>query len=968
MLRLALACTLVAVSALAAELRVEEKDLPRVPATEPVDAIKTLQVRPGFRAELMAAEPLIASPVAMDFDENGRLYIVEMRDYSEHRDERLGRVKLLEDTDGDGRFDKATVFADKLPWPTAIICWKGGVFVGSTPDLLYLKDANNDGVADERRVIFTGFGNAVAKLNVQQLLNSLTWGLDNRIHGMLGGNASVITNLAAKAPPLALRGRDFSFDPRTFDLRAESGGGQWGFGFDDAGRKFTCSNSRHVIAIMSDDHDATRNPYWSPPPAAADIAVDGPAAEIFRISPEEPWRVLRTKWRVAGLVSGPVEGGGRVSGYFSGATGLTVYRGDAFPPDFRGNVFVADCGANLIHRKILRPHGAGFVAERASDEQGSEFLAGRDNWFRPVTLANGPDGTLWCIDMYREVIEHPWSLPPELKRHLDLDSGRERGRIYRVVPDDFKPRRPPRLGKFNTPELAATLVHPNGWHRDTAARLLIERAEASAPVEVRKLLRATREPLARIHALSVLLGLDALMPEDVQLALADDDARVRVHALRCAKGGLDLQLLRLADDPDVRVRRQVALMTTNTDALRRIAARDADDPWMRAAVLGSSADVAAVLLAGFAPDGMFLQRTGAIELVRGLAGIIGASQRSNDIVTALGEIARSPAALPLAEALGTGLKRAHLSLGHPLLAPFARPLFDRARTVTTNAALAEAERTAAVHLLAATSFEASGTALDSLLRLNVAPALQMASIETLLSFHDGRGMTNIMGRWADLAPLTRTKTISLLLNRPADTAALLDEVENNIVSKNEFSATDRERLRTLREPVLRERAVQIFKRDVSPRAEVVNRFRAALDLKGNAARGHKSYQERCATCHRAGKEGFAVGADLAASASSGKEKLLTSILDPNAEVNVSFLAYTIETRDGESLFGIIGSEDARAVVLKVPGGESVSIPRSNIVSARSSERSLMPDGLEEGWTPQDLADLLEFIVKDAGRP
>ncbi len=961
MYRLPLAC-MFAGAALAADLRVEDKDLPRIPAIEPANALSTLRLRPGFRAELMASEPLIASPVAMAFDEDGRLYVVEMRDYSERRDERLGRVKRLEDTDGDGRFDRATVFAENLPWPTAIISYAGGVFVGATPDILYLKDKNGDGVADERRTVFTGFGNAAAKLNVQQLLNSFTWGLDNRIHGMLGGNASVVTNLAANTPPLALRGRDFSFDPRAFDLRAETGGGQWGFGFDDEGDKFTCANSRHIIAGMHDERAAARNPFHAPPAPDVNIAADGPAAEIFRLSPDEPWRVLRTQWRMAGTAPGPVEGGGRVSGYFSGATGLTIYRGDAFPPEFLGNAFVADCGANLVHRKIIRRDGAGFIAERAADERRSEFLASTDNWFRPVTLANGPDGALWMIDMYREVIEHPWSLPEALKSRIDLNSGSDCGRIYRVVPEGFKGRRAVRLGKALVTELVNTLEHPNGWHRDTAARLLVERGDTAAAA-LRQLLRDTRQPLARLHALSVLRSLSALTAEDVRRALGDGDARVRRHALRFADLVPPRQIASLSDDPDPRVRHQTALATGDPDALRRIAARDVEGPRTRAAVLGASKDCAAELLEHFALDEFFLRRTGGVEFARGLAGIVGAAHRSNDLARALPAVARSPAALALAEALDAGLKRAGLSFASPALAGHAEPLFARARAAVTNAALAEPERIAAAHLLRATGFEASGAALDALLRLSVSPALQFASVETQLSFYDGRGLTNVMGRWADLAPGTRTKTIPVLLSSPSDTAALLDEVENGIVSRNEFSAADRARLQTLREPVLRERAAQLFKRDTSPRAEIVRRFRPAIGLKGDAARGHKVYSERCMSCHRAGSEGVAVGADLAATASGGKEKLLTSILDPNAEVNASFLAYTVEMKDGDSLFGVIASEDAQAVVLKVPGGDAASIPRGNIAAVRSSERSLMPDGLEEGLSAQDMADLLEFVVQ-----
>src|SRR5262245_21162440 len=240
---------------IAAEPVVDSAQLPRVPPTEPAQAVATFRVKHGFRIELVAAEPLVVDPIAVSFDEDGRLYVVEMRDYSERRPERLGRIRLLEDTDNDGRFEKSTVFAENLPWPTAVICWDGGVFVGVTPDLLYLKDNNGDGVADVREVIFTGFASDYApfetnKLNVQALMNSFNWSLDNRIHGATSFSGGKVKRAdtpfvrswiqrgvispggerwgEGEQRALDLRGRDFSFDPRTLEMRAESGGGQHG--------------------------------------------------------------------------------------------------------------------------------------------------------------------------------------------------------------------------------------------------------------------------------------------------------------------------------------------------------------------------------------------------------------------------------------------------------------------------------------------------------------------------------------------------------------------------------------------------------------------------------------------------------------------------------------------------------------------------------------------------------------------
>lgn len=406
-------------------------ELPRIPPRTPEESLKMIRTIDGFKVELVAAEPLVLSPVAIDFDEDGRVFVCEMIDYPFPSDEPLGSIAVLEDVNNDGRLDKRTVLADKLHWPTAVLCYDGGCFIASAPDILYLKDTDGDGKADVRKTIFTGFG----KENVQGLINSFRWGIDCRIHGATGTNGGSVRRadlpVGENNKPINLRGRDFSFDPRKLDLRPESGGAQHGMCFDDFGRKFVSSNSDHIQQIVYDDRYAGLNPYVQLPPARVSIAADGPQAEVFRISPVERWRIVRTRMRISGEVKGIVEGGGRPAGYFTGATGVTIYRGDAFPQAFRGNAFVGDVGSNLIHRKILKPtDGVLFRAERA--DEGREFLASEDIWFRPAQFANAPDGTLWVLDVCREVIEHPASLPDEIKKHLDLTSGRDRGRIFRV--------------------------------------------------------------------------------------------------------------------------------------------------------------------------------------------------------------------------------------------------------------------------------------------------------------------------------------------------------------------------------------------------------------------------------------------------------------------------------------------------------------------------------------------------------
>ncbi len=313
---------------------------------------------------------------------------------------------------------------------------------------------------------------------------------------------------------------------------------------------------------MFDDRYFARNARYPAPPARRSIAADGPAAEVFRTSPVEPWRVVRTRLRVAGKVPGPIEGGGRAAGYFTGATGVTIYRGHAWPAEMHGQAIVGDVGGNLVHRKALSANGLSLTGKRI-DEQ-CELLASTDNWFRPVQFAQAPDGCLYVIDMDREVIEHPASLPPEIKRHLDLTSGRDRGRIWRIAPERFQATPPPRLDNANSVELVSLLSHANGWHRDTAARLLCERRDPAAVPLLASAARSAAEPLGRLHALYVLDALEALDAALLLAALDDPHPGIRRHAVRLAErqiagnSAIGEKLIRLTGDPDPLVRYQLA--------------------------------------------------------------------------------------------------------------------------------------------------------------------------------------------------------------------------------------------------------------------------------------------------------------------------------------------------------------------------------------------------------------------------
>ena len=956
------------------------KDLPRYPAVEPKDAVATWKVKPGFKLELAAHEPQVRDPIAITFDENGRMFVCEMIDYSERRDTtpHLGRISMLEDKDGDGVYETSTVFADDLPLPTGLIWANGGLFVGATPDIWRFEDKDGDGHADVREKIFTGFGTGLSALNVQTLLNSFQWGQDNRIHVQSGsGNRGKISS--PKRPDLAaeeLAARDFWFDPRTFEFGFEAGGAQYGMSFDNYGRKFACSNSDHLQFFVYDDRYAARNPFFTMPPARQSIAADGGAAEVFRLSPDEPWRIVRTRWRIGGVVKGMVEGGGRVSGYFTGATGTTVFRGDAYGDDFVNNTFTGDAGGQLVHRKNIYPDDVSLIGRRPADEQGYEFAASTDSWVRVVNFANAPDGTLHVCDMYREVIEHPWSIPEEIKQHLDLNQGNDRGRIYRLIPVDATWHRRARvaLGSATTGELVATLEHPNGWHRDTASRLLYERQDQSAAPLLAKLIRDSKSSLAKHHALGVLDGLGALTEDSVLAALKDRDARLREHAIAFAEklivGGalsavLAEKVAALVNDPDARVRFQLAFTLPAAPALAtayaQLATRDHADPWISAALLSAPpAVVSGVLLPAMTRDLATAKTAG--PFVAKLVEIRAASKPAAGYATLIDFVAQ-PGTSPLwLRALGEGLRRAGTSIAAVDSSQKLVAVFSRAATVAADTKVALPARLEAIELLDVAPYAQTRESLMSCLAPGQPEAIQSAAIKSLAQHPTPEVTTALLRSWPHYAPHAKETALASLLIRDDRATALLNAIKSGAIKPTELPAAQVQSLTHHKNSTVAALAQTALASVIPPsRAEVTAKFLPAVTTPGNGTAGLVLYQARCMVCHRAGGQGIALGPDLITVKTKGREALLTAILEPHKEIAPQFIAYDITTKDGNAYTGIIARDDATGLSLKIMGGAEITLARANVRGSTSAGQSLMPEGLEAGLTVQDMANLLTFI-------
>lgn len=955
---------------------------PRIPPTDPADAVKAFQVHKGLKIELVASEPLIESPVGICFDEDGRLFVVEMRGYPDRREERLGRIKLLESTQRDGHYDKATVYADNLPWPTGCFWYDHSLFVTASPDVIRFTSTHGDAPADQRTVVLTGFGAGHDPLNVQGLVNGLTWGFDGRIHGTSSENGGLVMRPGTGEAPVNLRGRDFSFDPRTIEFTPENGGGQHGLSYDTFGRKFVTYNNKSVETFFYDARYAARNPLFAMPPAIADVNVDGP--DVYRISPEEAWRVLRTKLRVSGRASGPIEEGGRASGYFTSCSGITMYTGDALPAEFRNNAFLGEPANNLVHRAVIAPEGVGVVAHRAPDEPKSEFVASPDVWFRPVQLANGPDGALYIVDMYREVIEHPWSLPDDIRNKLDLHSGMNRGRIWRVVPEDFKPRPMPHLSTATTAELVALLQHPNGWYRDTAARLLAQRNDPAAVPLLSKLLTESKSAAGRMRALCALATQNALAESHVLAALHDSDPHVRERGVLLSETFLHREscppaiwqaLVTLTEDPAIAVRYQLAFtlgeahQPDRIDALAKIARRDIADPWMRNAILSSLANSEAEMFASLAPDTGSAARPQGREFLVQLANLIGKRANPADVgrVVKLIESQSGGKDEAFSFALARSLREGLGAKRDAMQSASMAPLLDRARVVASDASAAEPARAESVRLLGTTTFAQAAPALLPLLGSENSETLQLAAVSALDELPDLAIATELVKRFAQFPPRVRAAALAALLKRPDRAMVLLNSIQSGTLHAVDVPSAQAAFLRKHPNADVRALAQKVLKPSSKGRDQVVRAFQPALDLDGNAQRGHAIYLQRCSPCHSLGGEGSSVGPDLTTIRNDGKAKALVNICDPNREVAANYVAYTVETRSGESLVGIV-SDTGSGVTVRQPFGKETTVLHSDIKRIESQHISLMPEGIEEGMSPQDMADLLEFVFTAPSTP
>jgi putative membrane-bound dehydrogenase-like protein len=957
----------------------------------PRQELATFHIPKGFRVELVACEPDVVDPVAIAFDDDGRLFVAEMRGYPNAGvatgQIHSGKIKLLEDRDGDGYYEKSTTFAEGLRFPTSVMPWKGGLLAAVAPDIIFFEDTDGDGRADRQRSLYTGFELS----NIQQLINSLQWGLDNWVYGCAGTMGGSIRCVEKPdMPRVELRSRGVRFHPnQPGSLEPTSGGGQFGLAADDWQQWFTNTNSQHLRHIVLPDHYLRRNPSLPVSAVTLDIPDHDAACKVFRISPFEAWRVERTTRRAGGPDAGRFPATELVpGGYITSACSPVVYTGDLFPEPYHGNTFICDPANNLVHRDVLVPQGATFVAQRTDADH--EFLASTDNWFRPVNLTVGPDGALYVVDFYREVIETPLSLPDDIKKKLNLES-RGRGRIWRIVPEDFRRPKTPALRKASTEELVQHLTNANRWWRINAQRLLVERHEKAAIEPLQQLARAAPSPLTRVHALWTLQGLQTLGIAPVEQALQDSEASVREQALRLAEqrlassAQLQKAVAALADDPSPRVRFQLAFTLGEAGgadivrALAKIIRRDVSDRWTQTAVLSSSLQVAHALLQELARDEQFSTRATAVHLqfFTRLAALIGARAQDSELASAFSLLApRDTKAqawqVAILDGLGQGLQNSRRPLSGlweqppPDLRPVleqARALFQRAAQLATDERNTVAERLAAARLLGYGPFPTAAGALQELLAPRCPAEIQLAGIRALGLHENPKVADMLLASWASYSPAMRREVLEVLFARADRLPQLLKAIEEGRVPVGQLEPFRLDRLRKHPNPELREKALKLLAgRGASDRQKVVDSYRSALDLKGEAARGKAVFKKTCATCHHLENEGTEVGPDLlSALRNKTPDTLLIDILDPSREVDPRYINYIVSNKAGRLFTGMIAAETASSITLRRAEKAEDTILRSQIEEIQATAKSLMPENLETQLSKQEVADLIAYL-------
>ncbi len=958
------------------------------PALSPADAQKKFKVPDGFDVRLFAAEPDVVNPVAMTWDGRGRLWVLELYEYplgaavgTKPRD----RVKILEDTDGDGRADKVTVFADGLNLATGLLLGDGGAYVGQAPELLFLKDANGDDVADARTVVMTGFGLE----DRHELLNGFTWGPD----GWLYMTHGVFTHSKVKRPEepagdgVTMNAAVARFHPRTkrFEVFADGTSNPWGVDFDREGNAF-------VSACVIDHLFHT---------AAGGLYVRQAG------SPSHPYGYE--------LLPSIVDHRHHMAAY----AGVQVYQGDQFPEEYRGTILLGNIHDNSVHQDRLVPNGASFKASFIQD-----FVRANDGWFRPVSTQVGPDGAVWLMDWYDKY-------PCYQNANADPEGvDRERGRIWRVVYTGAERGKkvPPRpagldLEKAASSDLVILLAHRNAWQRRMAQRFLSERREAAAREPLLTLLRQGKELESRLAALWTLHGSEQLDETLLDSLKADPEPVIRAWVARLtgerpewAESGAS-RLETLASDPNPSVRFAVAVaarqfvsgsLTVNTppktqgvvptQAIANLvrASADGQDRLVSFMIWMASEPMVAAEPAGalewMAENGMAtmpLSRTLMAKTARRLSDTR-KPELLDRVVEFVLELPESAAMLAIGalDGLIEGQKGKGILPGKPVSAFLEKlaghpnkEVVSRAQQLGSmwgdakalsamllkinDASASDADRVKALATARQLRNEASRDAVMELLRSGNSEALKVEAIRALAEIGGDQVGEFLIANWRSYPSAQRRAVSETLVSRSGWVGNLLAAIEQKTISAGDLPATVVRSLVQSRNDNVRNRALiaigRVREANPGKMGVILEKRKVVLSGDIDRAAGREVAKRTCLVCHKLHGEGADIGPDLTGVGRSTLDALLANTIDPNQIIGKGYENVEVETKDGRTVSGRLVEDTQVRVRLLASGPKEEVVGRPDIVSLRVSELSVMPEGLEQ-MPDADFRNMIWYIL------
>lgn len=963
--------------------RVAEILKEEAPADKPRDpqaALRSIRVPEGFQVDLVAAEPLVDDPINIAFGHDGRVWVVEMADYPLGAPGG-GRVRWLRDRDGDGKLDESHVFLSGLDYPSSVTPWRDGIIVIAAPSIFFAADRDGDGKPEVREDLLTGIGAA----NPQHRASGFEMGLDGWLHFTAGDDTHQLLSTRTGKTHDVTR-RDVCWNPDTGELFTTSGMTQFVRARDEFGNWFGNVNNQPIFHYVIEDKYRRKGGYSGP---AQQPLLDPPVAPpVFPYS--------HTKDRFNDLFT---------FNRFTSACSSIIVRVPGLGEEMRGAALVCEPVHNLVARFRVIPDGVSFRGERFAEDSKYDWFASSDPFSRPVRVVNAPDGTVWIVDMVREVIEHPEWIPIAWQERLNLRSGSGLGRIYRVHRKDFKPQAIPNTSELSAAELAKSIASNDGAVRDLAAQQLMWRTtapagEAGAAVvaqanktldaaeklsvvrSLRKLLRDSPYASVRAQTLGTLSGMGVAEAGDVFQAIKDSDPRVRRYAVTQGERWIDepefdRPRLMFHDDYTIVLFQQaLSLGASQSEVFNGmiwgLAMRAGGDVWMERAIsLVDDRYVAHALDGSLTALEKHRAETSAeqaaLESTIGSLWARASKEDRSRIVKQYFAVEDEQARLSdtrvvlLAAAASTGLEQiAEDAQTRARL----KSAVAGARTRLFSEDTSAQQRARLVPLLALDKEHADQTLTDvaRLLGAKEPSEVQQAALALARNLRSDEMPQAILAHWSQLLPDVRSSVCSLLLERRPWAEQLVGALESGKVKVSDLDAAMAQRLRTYGDANLKARTQRVLGQTPnSDRSRLVDELLAKVNDRGDRARGEKHFTDHCAVCHRATPEKPLVGPPLENLTNWTPQQWMVAILDPNRAIEPKYHQYSLLTEDGQTLAGLIEDRSSHSLTLAAADGSRHEVPLDEIEQLKDLGVSLMPEGLETKLDPAALSDLLAYL-------